>query len=152
MVLGISFGVLARPVLGTTATIVMSVVVFAGASQFAATAVLAAGGGAAAAVVAGILMNARFLPMGIALAPSLTGRAARRAIEGQAMVDASWAIAHEGGGRFDRDRLLGATIPQYPGWVLGTVMGALGGDLVGDPERLGLDAVLPAFFLALLVA
>jgi 4-azaleucine resistance transporter AzlC len=152
ILLGMSFGVLARPEIGTTATIVMSMIVFAGASQFAALAVLAAGGGVAAAVVAGILMNARFLPMGIALAPSLQGGPLRRGLEGQAVVDASWAIAHEGGGRFDRDRLLGATIPQYPGWVLGTVLGALGGDVIGDPERLGLDAIFPAFFLALLVA
>jgi 4-azaleucine resistance transporter AzlC len=152
ILLGMSFGVLARPEIGTTATIVMSMIVFAGASQFAALAVLAAGGGVAAAVVAGVLMNARFLPMGIALAPSLRGGPLRRGLEGQAVVDASWAIAHEGGGRFDRDRLLGATIPQYPGWVLGTVLGALGGDVIGDPERLGLDAIFPAFFLALLVA
>src|SRR5829696_1892185 len=73
--LAISFGVLARPVMGTVAPIVMSAVVFAGSSQFAALAVLAAGGGAGAAIVAGILLNARYGPMGIALAPSLQGGA-----------------------------------------------------------------------------
>ncbi|MGH7317726.1 MAG: AzlC family ABC transporter permease, partial [Candidatus Rokuibacteriota bacterium] len=66
--LAVSFGVLARPVMGTVAPIVMSAVVFAGSAQFAATAVLAAGGGVAAAVVAGVLLNARYGPMGIALA------------------------------------------------------------------------------------
>jgi 4-azaleucine resistance transporter AzlC len=152
LLLGISFGVLARPVMGSAAAIVMSAVVFAGAAQFAATAVLAAGGDAAAAVVAGILLNARFLPMGVALAAALPGGPLRRAVEGQAVNDASWAIAHQGAGRFDRDQLLGSTLPQYPGWVLGTAIGALGGDLIGDPERLGLDALFPAFFLALLVA
>ena len=125
IVLGISFGVLARPLMGTVAPIVMSVVVFSGAAQFGATAVLAAGGDAAAAIVAGTLLNARFLPMGVALAPSLTGGAARRAAEGQAIVDASWALAARGGGRLDRNVMLGATIPQYPGWVLGTVIGGL---------------------------
>jgi len=137
--------------MGGPAAIVMSVVVFAGASQFAATAVLAAGGGVAAAVVAGILLNTRFLPMGIAIAPSLPGGPLRRAAQGQALVDASWAVASLGGGRFDHRRLLGATLPQYPGWVLGTVLGVVGGDLVGDPARFGLDAIFPAFFLALLV-
>src|ERR671911_443605 len=44
-VLAISFGVLARPVMGTVAPIVMSAVVFAGSAQFAATAGLGAGGG-----------------------------------------------------------------------------------------------------------
>lgn len=149
-VLGISFGVLARPLMGTVAPIVMSVVVFSGAAQFGATAVLAAGGDAAAAITAGTLLNARFLPMGVALAPSLTGGAARRAVEGQAVVDASWALAARGGGRLDRNLMLGATIPQYPAWVLGTAIGVFGGDAIGDPDALGLDAIFPAFFLGLM--
>ena len=146
---GVSFGVIAQPVMGSVAPIVMSAVVFAGASQFAAVAVIAAGGDAVAAIVAGILLNARFLAMGIALAPSLTGGPARRGLEGQAVVDASWALANRGDGRFDRDLLLGATLAQYPAWLLGTVVGVLGGEAIGDPRDYGLDAVFPAFFLAL---
>jgi 4-azaleucine resistance transporter AzlC len=152
VLLGASFGIVARPVMGATATIVMSVVVFAGAAQFAATAVLAAGGSAVAAIVAGILLNTRFLPMGIAIAPSVPGGRLKRAAQGQALVDASWAVANLGEGRFDHRRLLGATLPQYPGWVLGTVLGVVFGDMLGDPHRLGLDAIFPAFFLALLLA
>jgi predicted branched-subunit amino acid permease len=152
LVLGISFGVLARPLMGTVAPIVMSAIVFSGAGQFGATAVLAAGGDAAAAIAAGTLLNARFLPMGVALAPALTGGVVRRAAEGQAVVDASWALGARGGGRFDRDLMLGATIPQYPGWVAGTVIGVFGGEALGDPEALGLDAIFPAFFLGLLAA
>jgi predicted branched-subunit amino acid permease len=152
LVLGISFGVLARPLMGPAAPIVMSAVVFAGAAQFGATAVLAAGGDAAAAITAGTLLNARFLPMGVALAPSLTGSATRRAAEGQAVVDASWALAARGGGRFDRNLMLGATIPQYPAWVAGTAIGVFGGEAIGDPGALGLDAIFPAFFLGLMAA
>jgi predicted branched-subunit amino acid permease len=51
LALGVSFGVLAEPVMGAVAPIVMSVVVFSGAAQFASLSVLAAGGGAAAAIV-----------------------------------------------------------------------------------------------------
>ena len=148
---GISFGVVARPLMGAVAPIVMSLVVFAGSAQFAATAVLADGGTAVAAIAAGILLNARFVPMGIALAASLPGGRLRRALEGQAVVDASWAIANRGGGRFDRDTLLGATLAQYPAWALGTIVGILAGDQLGDPRDLGLDAIFPAFFLILLV-
>jgi 4-azaleucine resistance transporter AzlC len=148
--LAISFGVLARPEMGTVAPVVMSAVVFAGSSQFAATAVLAAGGGAIAAIVAGILLNLRYGPMGIALAPSLPGRALSRAAHGQAMIDASWAMASRGSGRFDPWFMVGATLPSYPVWVAGTAIGVFGGELIGDPERLGLDAMFPAFFLALL--
>ena len=150
LLLGISFGVLAEPVMGDVAPIVMSAVVFAGSAQFAATAVLADGGSAAAAIVAGILLNLRFLPMGIALAPSVHGRALWRAVTGQAIVDASWALANRGGGRFDVPYMVGATIVNYPAWVAGAALGVLGGGLIGNPDDLGLDAIFPAFFLGLL--
>ena len=150
LALGVSFGVLAEPVMGKVAPIVMSVVVFAGAAQFAALSVLAAAGGAGAAILAGLLMNARFLPMGFAIAPSLRGRAIKRAAQGQAVVDASWAIAHRSDGTFDRGVLLGATIPQAIGWIGGTAIGVLAGSSLADPEKLGIDAIFPAFYLALL--
>lgn len=149
--LGVTFGVLAEPVMGHVAPVVMSVVVFAGAAQFAALSVLAAGGGAAAAIASGILMNTRFLVMGFAVGPALRGRKLRRALEGQPVVDASFALAHRGDGTFDREILLGATIPQAAAWIGGTAVGVAAGGALGNPETLGLDAVFPAFYLALLV-
>jgi len=149
--LAVSFGVLAQPLMGNVAPIVMSALLFAGSAQFAATAVLAAGGGAGAAIAAGILLNVRYIPMGIALAPSLRGGPLRRAAIGQAMIDFSWAAASRGGGRFDWLFMLGATAPSYPSWVIGTAVGVFAGDLIGDPAALGLDALFPAFFLCLLV-
>jgi len=47
---------------------------------------------------------------------------------------------------------LGGTLPQYPAWVLGTVVGVVAGGALGNPESLGLDAIFPAFFLGLLAA
>lgn len=150
--LSMSFGVVAREAgFSLVAAVVMSVVVFAGSAQFAAVAVLGAGGGPAAALAAATLMNSRFLPMGVALAPSLPGRAWWRGLQGQAVVDSSWAVAANGDGTFDRWRLFGTTLPQYVAWQLGTLVGAFGGDVIGDLERFGLDAVYPAFFLAILV-
>jgi predicted branched-subunit amino acid permease len=151
LLVGISFGVVAKPVMGAAAAIAMSTLVFAGAAQFGATAVLAAGGDAFTAIAAGVMLNARFLPMGIAVSGVLRGGPLRRAFEGQSVVDASWAAAHQGEGRFDRYVLIGATLPQYPAWVLGTAIGVLGADQLGDPKALGLDAVFPAFFLGLLL-
>jgi predicted branched-subunit amino acid permease len=150
-VLAVSFGVVAEPILGAQATLAMSILVFAGSAQFGALAVLGGGGGVAAAVIAACLLNARYLPMGIALAPSLRGSWLRRAAYGESMIDASWAMANRGGGRFDPDFLVGATLPSYPAWVGGTAIGLLVGDLIGDPADLGLDALFPAFFLALLL-
>jgi predicted branched-subunit amino acid permease len=152
-VLSMSFGVLARQAGFTAAqAIVTGAIVFAGSAQFAGLAVIASGGTAAAAVAAGTLMNGRFLAMGTALAPSLPGGPLRRAQQGQTIVDSSWALANRGDGTFDRWLLFGTTVPQYLTWVLGGVAGAFGGDLIGDTERLGLDAVFPTFFLGILIA
>src|SRR5215211_9170093 len=91
-VMGISFGVLAYASgWGTVAPIVFSVMAFSGTAQFAVVSVLGAGGAVVPAIVAAVLLNARFLPMGIAVAPFLKGGPLRRALEGQAVVDASWA-------------------------------------------------------------
>jgi 4-azaleucine resistance transporter AzlC len=151
LLLGVSFGVLAKPVMGAVAPIVMSVVIFSGGAQFAALSVLASGGAMGAALAAGLLMNARWLPMGFAVGPSLPGRALSRALRAQAIVDPSFAISSRGDGTFDRGLLVGATIPQASAWVAGTVVGVLSGHVLGDPARLGLDAVFPAFYLTLLV-
>jgi 4-azaleucine resistance transporter AzlC len=150
-VLSASFGAVAQPVMGLVAPILMSVLQYAGSSQLAATAVLAADGSAATAIAAGVMLNARFLPMSVVAAPALRGGKLRRSIEAQTIVDTSWALGARGRAGFDREAMLGATLPQYPAWVLGTVMGVLYGGLLGDPRALGLDAIVPAFFLALLV-
>jgi 4-azaleucine resistance transporter AzlC len=146
----VTFGILAHPLMGVAAPIVMSILVFSGSAQFGALAVLLAGGSAGAAVVAGVLLNARYLAMGVALAPSLRGRAWSRAAFAMSTVDASWAAASRGDGTFDPWYMAGVSIPQYIGWVLGTVVGVLIGSRLGNPNALGLDALFPAFFIALL--
>jgi 4-azaleucine resistance transporter AzlC len=151
--LSLSFGVLACAAgFSILAAIAMSAIVFAGSAQFAAVSIVAAGGGVGAAVAAAALMNSRFLAMGIALGPSLPGGGAKRAAQGQTVVDASWAMASRGDGTFDRWFLFGSTAPQYVTWVLGTTIGAISGGILGDPDKLGLDAIYPTFFLALLFA
>jgi predicted branched-subunit amino acid permease len=151
-VVAISFGVLARSLgWGVLAPIVFSLITFSASAQFAVAAVLGAGGGVFAAIAAAVLLNARFLAMGVAVAPFLKGGPLRRALEGQAILDTSWALASRGGGRFNREFMIGATLPQYVAWTFGTAIGVLAHDVGGSVEKLGLDAIFPAFFLALLM-
>lgn len=149
---GISFGVLARAVgFGWLAPIVMSATTFAGSAQFAAVSVIGDGGTVAAAVTAALLLNARYGPIGVSIAPYLIGPAWWRFLRAQLVVDESWALAAEGDGRFDPRVLVGAGLVLYCGWVGGTAIGSIGGEALGDPATLGLDAAFPALFLALLV-
>jgi predicted branched-subunit amino acid permease len=124
---------------------------FAGSAQFAAASILDVGGTVAAAITAAVLLNARYAPIGVSVAPSLAGSWWSRFLHAQLVVDETWAVAAEGEGRFNPRVLVGAGITLYSAWVLGTVLGVTFGDVIGDPDRLGLDAAFPALFLALLV-
>ncbi len=149
---GVSFGLLARTAeMGWLAPIVMSGTTFAGSAQFAAVSIFGTGGTVAAAVIAAVLLNARYGPIGVSVAPFLEGSTWSRFLHAQLIVDESWAVAAEGGGRYHRRILIGAGLTLYVSWVAGTAVGALGGQALGDPAALGLDAAFPALFLALLV-
>jgi 4-azaleucine resistance transporter AzlC len=149
---GISFGVLARSAgMGTVAPIVFSATTWAGSAQFAVAAIFNSDGAVLSAITAAILLNSRYLAMSAALAPSLSGGPVRRALHGLAVVDESWALSARGDGSFDPDKLVGVALMLYPSWLLGTAIGAIGGDAIGDPETLGLDAAFPALFLALMI-
>jgi 4-azaleucine resistance transporter AzlC len=148
---GVTFGVLARDAgLGGLQAVIFSATTFAGSAQFAATSVLSAGGTLVAASAAAVLLNARYIPIGLSVAPSLGGPAWQRGLRAQLVVDESWAVSHVGGGRYDPRLLFGAGLTLYCSWVAGTTLGVAAGSLLGDPERLGLDAAFPALFLALL--
>jgi 4-azaleucine resistance transporter AzlC len=149
---GVSYGVLAEASgMGSLAPVVMSMTTFAGSAQFAAASVLGAGGSAATAIMAALLLNARYAPIGVTVAPWITGGVWSRLLHAHLMVDESWAVAAEGGGRWNPKVLVAAGVGIWIGWVSGTLIGVLFGDVIGDPSRLGLDAAFPALFLALVV-
>jgi branched chain amino acid efflux pump len=151
LVFGLSFGVLARAAgMGRVAPVVMSVTTFAGSAQFAAVSILGAGGGLVTAIVAAVLLNLRYGPIGLSAATTFKGPWWRRAFTAQLIVDESWAISQRDDGRLDRYLLVGAGLLLLVCWTIGTAVGAFAGDLVADPESLGLDAAFPALFLALL--
>ena len=149
---GVSFGVLAGSAgMDALAATVMSATTFAGSAQFAVASILGASGGVAAAVLAATLLNARYAPISVSVAPLFEGGRLRRLLESQLIVDESWAVSRRADGRFDHKLLVGAGLVLYVSWVGGTAIGAIGGEALGDPADLGLDAAFPALFLALLV-
>jgi 4-azaleucine resistance transporter AzlC len=148
---GLTYGVLAREAgFSSVAVVVFSLITFAGSAQFAAVSIVHDGGTAIAAITAALLLNARYLPIGLSVAPYLPGRAATRAAQGQVAVDESWAVSHQGEGRYDPRLLVGAGVAIYTAWVVCSIAGVAAGSVLGDPEALGLDAAFPALFLALL--
>jgi predicted branched-subunit amino acid permease len=136
--------------MGILAPLVMSLTTFSGASQFAVVSVLSDGGGLGAAALAAVLLVARYLPIGVSVAPAIKGRLPERFVRAQFVVDESWAVANRGDGTFDGGTLLGAGLTIYVCWFVGSLIGVFGGDLLGEPEDFGLDAAFAGLFLALL--
>ncbi len=132
--------------------VVLSVVVFAGGAQFAAVGVVLAGGSAFAGVVAGLVLNARLLPFGFAVADVLGSRWRTRLLGAHLITDESvaFAIRHD-----DPDRRRSAfwvcAVALFGCWNLAVVAGAFAGRLVADTDAFGLDAAFPAVLVALVV-
>lgn len=153
IVVGGSFGALAASAhIPLALTSAMSLVVFAGGSQFLAVAVIAAGGAPVAAVLGGLLLNLRHFPFGLAVG-DIVGRSwPTRLLGTHLMVDEVVAFARS---RPDPARArraywtLGVTM--FLCWNAGTLLGAVAGSTVPDPGQLGVDAAFPAGLLALLL-
>ena len=150
-VYGISFGVLAVAAgLSAGQAVVMSMLVFTGASQFAFVGVLAGGGGTQAAVAPAVTLALRNAAYGLTLAPILPRRLRERALLAHLVIDESTATARAETDVVNARRAFVATgVSVWVCWSAGTTAGALLGGSI-DPQKFGLDAMFPAAFVALL--
>jgi len=151
-VYGISFGVLAvASGLSPAQACVMSMLVFTGASQFAFVGVLAGGGGALAAMGPAVMLAVRNAAYGLSLTSILPARLRDRALSAHLVIDETTAMARaQSDPDAARRAFLATGVSVWVFWNAGTLAGALLGGGIGDPRTLGLDAMFPAAFLALL--
>jgi predicted branched-subunit amino acid permease len=149
---GIAFGVACADAgLSPAEAAGFSTLVFTGAAQFAAVRVISDGGSAATAVAAAVLLSLRCVAYGLVMARALNGPRWWRALASQLMIDEAMALgAVQTDPRLQRYGYLWGGSAVFVLWNLATLAGALvvstGGDLV---VRLGIDATIPAAFLAL---
>lgn len=146
--LAVSFGV-AAVAQGWPAWLVvlMSATVFAGGAQFAIVLAFSGGGGVIGAISAATLINLRFVPLAISAARGLRGGLWQRSLEAQAVLDASWATARRPDGSVSREKMIAATLMQWPAWVGGTAIGAYLSPSSALVKQWGLDTLFPAMFL-----
>jgi 4-azaleucine resistance transporter AzlC len=151
-VFGISFGLIAvTSGLSPAKACAMSLLIFTGASQFAAVGVVASGGSPASAVASALFLAARNGVYGLAMSPILSGGLPRRLVAAQLVIDESTAMATAQPDRVTQEKAFWASgLAVFVFWNVGTLVGALGGRLIGDPRVWGLDAAFPAAFVALL--
>ena len=153
---GLSFGAIAvASGLDLWQTQALSLGMFTGASQFALVGVLGAGGGALAAILTAMLLGARNSLYALSLRPYLDSHHVpwwRLAGRAQITIDESTAMAirYPAGSPQARHAFWTTGVAIFVLWNLGTLIGALGAAALDDPRTLGLDAAVPAGFIALL--
>ena len=149
---GISFGAVSvASGFSVTQTCVLSLLMFTGASQFALVGVVASGGAPVSAAATAWLLGTRNTLYGLRLGPLLGWRGRRRVLAAHLVIDESTAMSVT---RPDNDLArLGFLVTGggvFVLWNLFTLLGAVGGTVLGDPRTYGLDAAVGAAFLALL--
>ncbi len=151
-IVGITFGVLADAAgLTLPQIIVMSALVFTGASQLAAVSVIGSGGSDAAAVGSALLLAARNALYGPVVARLLPASWVPRAASSQFVIDETTAMATMQDNETDAaDAFWWTAIWLWALWNAGSMIGVWLGAVIGEPEVWGLDAAFPAAFVALL--
>ena len=150
---GVSFGALAViSGFSVAQTMVLSLVMFSGASQFALIGVIATGGAAAgfAAVASAGLLGIRNGLYALRMSPIVGPGALKRLVAAQLTVDESTAVGSaQSSLESNRAGFWTTAILLYTGWNIATLLGALLGDVLGDVRTWGLDAAAAAAFLGL---
>ena len=152
-VVGASFGAIAvsggQP---AWVPVAMSLLVFAGGAQFAALGVVLAGGNPFTAVAAGLVLNARHLPFGFAVADVFGARLPVRLLGAHVVLDESVAftLAQRDAAR-RRVAFWTCGLMLFVAWNIGVLVGVVAGRMIGDPTALGLDAASPVVLLALVL-
>ncbi len=151
---GISFGALAvASGLDVWQACVLSLLMFTGGSQFAFVGVFAAGGVSAlpSAIASAALLGVRNVAYGMRMSPIVGTTTARRVAASHFTIDESTAVAiSQTDPRLRQVGFWVTGIGIFIGWNITTLIGALVGDVLGDPKAWGLDAAAAAAFLALL--
>lgn len=148
----LSFGAIATASgLSVLPAVALSTLMFTGASQFAFVGVLGAGGGPLAAAATATLLGSRNAFYGLRLASLLGVRGPRRLVTAHLVIDESTVMAvARSDDRAARVGFWATGCAVFVCWNLGSLIGALGAEALDDPRVLGLDAAVPAAFLALL--
>jgi predicted branched-subunit amino acid permease len=149
---GISLGALAVVAgLSVPQTMVLSLLMFSGGSQFALVGIVGTGGTAGAAVATAGLLGMRNALYGVQVSPLLAVRSWRRVAAAQVTIDESTAVATaQPTVAAARAGFWWTGIGVFVLWNVFVLAGALAGNALGDPKRWGLDAAASAAFLALL--
>jgi len=147
----VAYAVLARDAgLSVVETQALSLLVFAGSAQVSAVGLFGRGAGGLEVVLTTFLLNVRHVLYGMSLGRVVPMSRRERLLGAYLLTDEAYGVAVARGAR-SFPFLLGAELSLFFVWNVLTLVGAVVGGVIPDPERLGVDFVFPVAFLALLV-
>ncbi|MEY9166663.1 4-azaleucine resistance transporter AzlC [Sinorhizobium fredii] len=153
--IGLVFGaVAASKGLSSLEATLMSILVFAGGSQFVAMDIWTHPAPWGALAFSALLVNIRHVLMSASIGtkmPAFSGPAKYAAM--LLLADEIWAMAEVRAGktRLTPAWYAGLAVPFYCVWVLASLAGAAAGAFLGDPKAIGLDFAFPAVFTVLVM-
>jgi 4-azaleucine resistance transporter AzlC len=152
---GIVYGALAAKTgLSLGENVLMSALLYAGASQFVALQFWAHPLPFWTIFLSVLAVNLRHVLYSAAMGRKIGHWSAPARYFGFALlVDPTFALAElKGGARLSAAYYFGIGVPLYVNWVVATAIGAVFGNLIADPEAIGFDFVVTAYFLFLVVS
>lgn len=151
---GFTLGITAKN-LGITAgqTGLMSFLLHASAGQFAAMTVIAEKAGLLAMVATMLIINMRYFLMSCALSQKIDPNTSliKRMMVSYFVTDEIFGISASVKGKLNPNYPLGAATLASPGWISGTVLGALIGNILPGSLASALSVALYGMFLAVVI-
>lgn len=154
---GFSFGIVGvASGFGVLEIALLSILVYAGAAQFIIIALMAVHTPVWIIVLTALVVNSRMFLLSMTLAPSFKNEPLWHRIGmGTLLTDETFGIAiapHSKGVFIGRQWMHGINLTAYLFWILICILGALLGDILHNPEVLGLDYAIIAMFIFLMLS
>lgn len=133
----------------------LSLLIYAGAAQFIFCSLIVSGAPMTAIILTTFIVNLRHFLMAFSVAPSFKHYSTVRNIGfGTLLTDETYSVAMTklAQGKTLRGNWMdGLNITAYSAWIVASILGALVGKWIPNPESWGLDFALTAMFVALLI-
>jgi 4-azaleucine resistance transporter AzlC len=148
---GLAYAVTARSAgLSVLETQLMSMIVFAGSSQFSGAGLFLVGATPITIILTTFIINVRHFLYGLSLGQKINLSWPQKLLTAHLLTDEAFGMTIANG-QYSFAYLLGAELSVFVSWNLSTLVGSLISQAIPDPLALGIDFIFPISFLAMLI-
>ena len=148
---GMAYAVIARSAgLSIFETQLMSLIVFAGSSQFSGAGLFLTGAAPITIILTTFIINIRHMLYSLSLGQKMNLSWAQKLVGAHFLTDEAFGMT-VASGQSNFAFLLGAELSVFVSWNLSTLVGSLISQTIPDPITLGIDFIFPLSFLAMTI-